>query len=146
MGQGLFRVRWLVSSSKACLCTLQPKEAWETPEDPLRSSCGHLEGCGGGAWGRGQVLRREGSYHQWRERRLWVVPSEVGFPSPHQSETAQKSEEVGRGQTGFQVRQNQGVVPQKAERALAEARQALAGQNRVLLLISFCSALGFSSS
>ena len=41
--------------------SLQPKEAWEMPEDPLRSRCSPLEEGGRGEGG-------EASYHQWRVR------------------------------------------------------------------------------
>lgn len=74
------------------------------------------------------MLCREASYYQWTVRRktVWVVHCEVG--SPPRSKVR-----GGRGvsQTGdFRCGRIKGLPQKKANGALAQARQALAGQKR----------------
>lgn len=85
-------------------------------------------GLGGEVWGEGLVLCREASYHQRRVRRktVWVVHC-AGGPPPRSKVRG------GRGvpQTGdFRWGRIKGLPHKKADGALAQARQASAGQKR----------------
>lgn len=89
------------------------------------------------------MLHREGSYHQWRVRRLWVVPSEVGLPSPTQSETAQKSEEVGAGSGGISGQAESRCCPPKGRGGPCGGQASLSWTEKgsVADFLVFCSRL-----